>query len=82
MRHTVYVSRKLDRCTRQSQRCHACLHLSRQTSAESIHQIKRFHVVKGIRLPLEAVRFLILLHVVGCWLSHLAHLLELAVNPA
>ena len=32
-------------------------------------------------MPLEAVRFLILLHGVGCWLSHLAHLLELAVSP-
>ena len=81
MRHPVYASHKLDRCIRQSQRCHGCLHLSRRTCAEFIYHIKRFHVIKGIRMPLEAVRFLILLHVVGCWLSHLAHLLELAVSP-
>ena len=50
-------------------------------SSVTSHQVKRFHVVEGVRVPLQTVCFLIVLHVVGCWLSDLSHLLESCVNP-
>lgn len=46
------------------------------------HQVKRFHIVEGLRVPLQVVRFLIVLHVAGCWLSDLTHLLETKQIPS
>ena len=50
------------------------------TSATRSHQVKRLHVVKHMRVLVQVVRFLIVLHV-GRWLSDLTHLLEPLVAP-